>query len=49
VIVRIGSNLVHNLRDLSNVLKSLNPGDKISITFLRADKEMTSEAEVVAR
>jgi hypothetical protein len=49
VIVRIGSNAVHNLRDFSNVLKSLNPGDRISITFLRADKEMTAEAEVVVR
>ena len=49
VVVRIGSNAVHNLRDLSNVLKSLNPGDRISITFLRADKEMTAEAAVVVR
>jgi S1-C subfamily serine protease len=49
VIVRIGSNAVHNLRDLSNVLKSLNPGDRISITFLREGKEMTVETEVVER
>ncbi|UCF03120.1 MAG: M20/M25/M40 family metallo-hydrolase [Deltaproteobacteria bacterium] len=49
VIVRIGSDAVLNLRDLSNILKSLNPGDRISITFLRADKEMKSEAEVVVR
>jgi len=49
VVVRIGSNAVHNLKDLSNVLKSLNPGDRISITFLRADKEMTVETEVVVR
>ena len=49
MIVRMGSKAIHNLRDLSNVLKALNPGDRISITFLRADKEMTSEAEVVVR
>jgi hypothetical protein len=49
VVVRIGSNAVHNLKDLSNVLKSLNPGDRISITFLRADKELTAEAEVAVR
>jgi len=49
VIVKIGSNAVHNLRDLSNVLKSLHPGDRISITFLRVGKEMTTEAEVVMR
>jgi hypothetical protein len=49
VIVRIGSDAIHNLRDLSNVLKSLKPGDKISITFLRAEKKMRAEAEVVVR
>lgn len=49
VIVRIGSKPVHNLRDLSNVLKSLNPGDMISITFLRADKEMSTETAVVMK
>jgi hypothetical protein len=49
VVVRIGSDAVHNLRDLSNALKSLNPGDRISITFLRADKELKTEAEVVVR
>jgi len=46
VIVRIGSDAVNNLRDLSNILKSLNPSDRISITFLREEKKMTVEAVV---
>jgi hypothetical protein len=49
VIVRIGSDGVHNLRDLSDILKLLNPGDRISITFLREGKKVTVETEVVAR
>jgi hypothetical protein len=49
VIVRIGSDGIHNLGDLSGILKSLNPGDRISITFLREGKEMTVETQVVAR
>ena len=49
VIVRMDSREVHNLKDLSHILKSLNPGDRIPITFLRQGKKMTVEAEVVAR
>ncbi len=49
VIVRIGSNAVNNLRGLSDILKTLDPGDRISITFLREGKEMTVEVEVVAK
>ncbi len=49
VIVKVGSRAVHNLRDLSEILKSLNPGDTISITFLREEKEMTVDAVVVER
>jgi aminopeptidase N len=49
VIIRINSNAVNGLKDLSNILKSLTPGSHISITFLRGEKEMTVEAEVVER
>jgi S1-C subfamily serine protease len=49
VIVKIGSKPVHNLRDLSSVLKSLDPGDRISITFLRAEREMSTETAVMMR
>jgi hypothetical protein len=46
VIIMIGLNAVRNLRDFSDVLKSLKPGDRITITFIREGKEMTMEAEV---
>ena len=49
VIIRINSNAVNGLKDLSNILKSLTPGNRISITFLRGGKEMKVEAEVVER
>jgi len=49
VIVRMDSRKVHSLKDLSHILKSLNPGDRIAITFLRQGKKMTVETEVVAR
>jgi len=49
VIIRINSSPVHNLKDLSNILKSLTPGSRISITFLRDGKEMKVETEVVER
>jgi hypothetical protein len=47
VIVRLGTFDVNNLKDLSNALKSLNPGDNISITFLRQGMEMSADAAVV--
>jgi len=49
IIIRINSSPVHNLKDLSNILKSLTPGNRISITFLRDGKEMKVETEVVER
>ena len=49
VIVRIGSTVVHDLKGLSGILKTLNPGDTIAITFLREGKQMTAEAKVVER
>ncbi|MEW6214136.1 MAG: M20/M25/M40 family metallo-hydrolase [Nitrospirota bacterium] len=49
VIIRINLTSIHNLKDLSDTLKSLIPGSKISITFLRDRKEMTVEVELVAR
>jgi hypothetical protein len=41
VIIRVNSSPVRGLKDLSDILKSLNPGDRVSITFLRVGKEMT--------
>jgi len=49
VIIRINSNAVNGLKGLSDILKSLSLGNRVSITFLREGKEMTVEAEVVER
>ncbi len=49
VIVRIGSSAVRDVRDLSDILKSLNPRDRITITFLREGEEMIVVAEVVEK
>ncbi len=46
IIVRINSAVIHKLKDLSDILKSLDPGDKISIIFLREEREMTIKVEV---
>ena len=46
VIVRINSEHVSNLKELSDILKSLSPGNRIKITFLRNNEEMTVETEV---
>ena len=45
----MNSNHVRKLKDLSDILKSLNPGDKVFISFLREGKEMTAETEVKER
>jgi Zn-dependent M28 family amino/carboxypeptidase len=49
VIIRINSAVVSNLKEYSDILKSLSPGERITITILRDSKEMTVEAEVKAR
>jgi acetylornithine deacetylase/succinyl-diaminopimelate desuccinylase-like protein len=49
VIIRVGARGVHNLSDLSRILRSLSPGQKVSITFLRDNREVTVEAVVEAR
>jgi Iap family predicted aminopeptidase len=49
IIVRIGGKVIGSLQDVSDSLKSLKPGERILITFLRKEKTMTAEAEVVAR
>jgi S1-C subfamily serine protease len=38
--------MIHKLKDLSDILKSLNPGDKIPIAFIREEREMTITVEV---
>ncbi len=46
VIIGINSFPVHNLKGFSDMLKNLNPGDRVSITILRDGREMTVEATV---
>lgn len=49
IIVLKDENIIRSLRDLSDALKSLNTGDRISISFLGKEKTMTVDAEVEAR
>ena len=49
VIIKIDSSPVEGLKDLSRVLKSLTPGTRVSITFLRNGKEMTVGTAVVEK
>jgi aminopeptidase N len=46
VIVAISGREVAGLKGFSDILKSLNPGDRISVTFLRDGRERTVETEV---
>ncbi|MBI3804995.1 MAG: M20/M25/M40 family metallo-hydrolase [Nitrospirae bacterium] len=48
-IVRIGTTQIHDLRALSELLKTLHPGDRISLLFIRDGKEQTAEAVVKER
>jgi hypothetical protein len=49
VIVRLNSHEVDNLKDLSDILKTLKPGDTIAITFRREGAEKTVRTKAVAR
>jgi S1-C subfamily serine protease len=49
VIIRINAGSVSNLKEYSDILKSLSPGERITITILRDGREMTVEAEVKAK
>jgi hypothetical protein len=49
VIVAINGREVAGLKGYSDILKSLSPGDRITVTFLRDDRERTAEAVVKGR
>ena len=49
VIVKIDGQRINSLRDFSAVLKSLEPGDTIAITYDRDGQEATVEAKVAGR
>ncbi|HUI68019.1 MAG TPA: M20/M25/M40 family metallo-hydrolase [Nitrospirota bacterium] len=46
IIVAINGREVAGLKGFSDILKSLNPGDRISVTFLRDGRERTAETAV---
>jgi S1-C subfamily serine protease len=46
VIVAMNGRQVAGLKGLSDILKSLSPGDRISVTFLRDGRERTAETVV---
>jgi hypothetical protein len=49
IVIRINSADINKLKDLSVILKSLSPGDRVSIIFMRGKKEMTVEVNLTAR
>jgi hypothetical protein len=49
IVIQINDNSVHNLKDLSNILRTLKPGNKVDIIFIRDGKEMKVESEVGER
>ncbi len=49
VIIRINDEECADIKALSGLLKQLNPGDRITITYLRNGKEQVVEAEVSGR
>ncbi len=49
VIVKVNSSAIAGLKDFSDILKTLKPGDKVLITFMRDGKESTVETGVKGR
>ena len=49
IIVKLGDFTVTDLRDYSSALKSYNPGDIVTITFVRGDKRISAEIKLMAR
>jgi aminopeptidase N len=49
IMIRMDTSSLTNLRDLSEVLKSLNPGSRVEILFLRDGREMKTETILVPK
>jgi len=49
VIIRINTVSVGGLKDFSDILKTLKPGDRVNIAFLRTGREMKVDAVVQER
>lgn len=46
IIIGVNSRTVDGIKDLSEILKSLSPGSRVTLTFVREGKELTIETEV---
>jgi hypothetical protein len=49
IIIGMNAQIVHKLKDLSEILKALNTGDKVRISYLREGREMNAHAELHGR
>jgi membrane-associated protease RseP (regulator of RpoE activity) len=49
IIIKINASAMGRLKDLSDFLKSTNPGEKVTILFLRDGQERTAEAGLVEK
>jgi S1-C subfamily serine protease len=49
VITQIDQNIIQDLKDFTEALKSLQPGEEASITYVRNGKEQTTKARLTAR
>jgi S1-C subfamily serine protease len=49
VIVRMNNVAVSGLKDFSDLLKTLHPGDRVVVTFLRNGAEQTVEAVLAGK
>lgn len=49
IITKMNSTAITTLRDLSEILKSLNPGSRVVIIFLRGGREMNTETKLIPK
>jgi hypothetical protein len=49
IITGFNAQVVNKLKDFSDILKALNPGDTVTLTFLREGREMKAEGAVIEK
>jgi S1-C subfamily serine protease len=49
IITQISDKDVKSLQDFTYVLRSCNPGDELTVKFLRQGKEMTTKVKLVSK
>ena len=49
IIIQVGTTPISVLKDLSDMLKTKQPGDRLSVRFLRNGREMKTDLEVRER